>query len=71
MKLTIESYVTAVDKKDPDKGNHNVWHIIKEDLGQGSSENYPNLEEYEVVGRVSEILWESKLRDFKEVVNVK
>jgi hypothetical protein len=69
MKLTIESYVTAVDEKDPEKGNHKVWHIVKED--NGSTENYPSLKEYEVVGTVSDILWESKLRDFKEVVNVK
>jgi len=68
MKLTIESYI-RVDKNDPEKGNHKVWHIIKEENGAG--ENYPDLEGYEVVGKVSDILWESKLRDFKEVVNVK
>ena len=54
MKITITSYMTAVDELDPLKGNHKRWSVIVERDNGG--ENYGNLSEREVIKRISELL---------------
>jgi len=47
MELIIRKYVTAVDEKDPTKGNKTMYSVEKR-VGE-DAENYPNLGEFDLV----------------------
>ena len=54
MQIIINSYVTAVDENDPEKGNHQVYAVTRE--GVDGAENTPNLSEEEVLKLVEQYL---------------
>jgi hypothetical protein len=54
MELIIRRYITAVDEKDPAKGNHQRYSVEVEH--KNGSENYPNLGEFDLIKFVIEKL---------------
>ena len=68
MKIIITSFITAVDKKDPKKGNKRKYSVLVAE--NGGEKNFP-VENWEVSGLVSELIWKQTIKDLGKYKSTK